>query len=510
MCSSSSNYFNQSGQTPSVPLSFHGDNRARLIKEMKENWGAKEGELLLFKGGEGFPRYDTDVEWVFRQESTFHYLFGAKDVGFFGVIDLTDGSAALFAPKLPAEYATWMGKIATREELRAHYEIDECLWVEEIQDYLKKKNPSKIYTLYGVNNDSGRETLEVTAEDIASLKEYTLERESLWEAVAECRLIKSEQELELLRYANRVSSAAHNEVMRRVRPGMTEYQLESLFLHYCYFYGGCRFTGYTCICASGCHASILHYGHAGQPNDKVIGEQDMLMLDMGGEYYCYTADISCSFPSSGRFSADQRALFEAVAAAQKAVMDAMRPGVMWPDMHRLAERTLLQHLKEIGILSADASVDDLMHHRIGAVFMPHGLGHLMGLDVHDIGGYARGAPERLKEPGLRSLRTARSLRAGMVLTVEPGCYFIDHLLDEALADPKKAHFFQLEVLARFRGTGGVRLEDDVVVTADGIENLTMCPRTVADVEAIMQEGRQKYGEHPELPGVVPIWKPKQK
>ncbi|KAL6994610.1 Xaa-Pro dipeptidase [Sarracenia purpurea var. burkii] len=135
---------------------------------------------------------------------------------------------------------------------------------------------------------------------------------------------------------------------------------------------------------------------------------------------------------------------------------------------------------KIGILKGD--VDEMIDAGIAAVFQPHGLGHLLGLDVHDVGGYIKGTPKRPTEPGFRCLRTARNLQAGMALTIEPGCYFIDSVLDEALSDSNKSRYFNEEVLNRFRGFGGVRIEDDVFVTENGIENYTLVPRTVEEIE----------------------------
>ncbi|XP_010293456.1 PREDICTED: xaa-Pro dipeptidase-like, partial [Phaethon lepturus] len=160
--------------------------------------------------------------------------------------------------------------------------------------------------------------------------------------------------------------------------------------------------------------------------------------------------------------------------------------VAWPDMHRLADRVHLEELTKIGILKGN--VDDMVKVHLGAIFMPHGLGHLLGIDVHDVGGYPEGV-ERIDLPGLRSLRTARSLEQGMVLTIEPGIYFIDHLLDQALRDPAQSCFINNDVLQRFRGFGGVRIEDDIAVTASGMELLTCVPRTVEEIEAFMAEGQ---------------------
>ena len=254
---------------------------------------------------------------------------------------------------------------------------------------------------------------------------------------------------------------------------------------------------------------MLHYGHAGAPNDRMLEDGDVALLDMGAEYHCYASDITCSFAVSrgGRFSADQRAVYEGVLAAQVAVLGAMAPGASWVDLHRLAERAELAALCRLGVLvdpgaavdpgavvdgdrggggfePPEALLDAMIDADLGAVFMPHGLGHLIGLDTHDVGGYLAGCPPRETRPGVRALRTARALEPGMVLTVEPGIYFIDSLLDAALADAATARFLDRARLADFRGTGGVRLEDDVLVTADGPVNLSLCPRTVAEVEGV--------------------------
>lgn len=158
-------------------------------------------------------------------------------------------------------------------------------------------------------------------------------------------------------------------------------------------------------------------------------------------------------------------------------------GVSWPSLHELSYRVACERLKAAGMLVG--SIDDMMEANVGAVFMPHGLGHLIGLDTHDVGGYPPGGHPRDTRPGYSNLRCGRDLVEGMAITVEPGIYFIDHLLDEAFQDPNVARFLVAEEVKRFRGFGGVRLEDDVIVTKDGVRNLTSCPRTVEEVEGVM-------------------------
>ncbi|GAA6213321.1 xaa-Pro dipeptidase, partial [Lates japonicus] len=275
--------------------------------------------------------------------------------------------------------------------------------------------------------------------------------------------------------------------MKHVKHGQKEYEMESLFQHYCYTKGGMRHTSYTCICGTGNNCSVIFYGHAGAPNDKTIMDGDMCLFDMGGEYYCYSSDITSSFPANGKFTPDQRAIYEAVLKSSRAVMAAIRPGVKWTDMHRLADWVHLEELVKIGILNG--SVEDMMKVHLGSVFMPHGLGHLLGIDVHDVGGYPEGV-ERINEPGLINLLMGRLVQERMVLTVEPGIYFINHLLDQALANPAQSCFINNQVLSRFRGFGGVRIEENIVVTANGIELLTCVPRTVEEIEAFMADSEK--------------------
>lgn len=145
---------------------------------------------------------------------------------------------------------------------------------------------------------------------------------------------------------------------------------------------------------------------------------------MGGNYFGYAADITCTFPANGKFTPDQKLIYEAVLAANLAVQEAAKPGVAWPDMHRLAVKVLLENLKKGGLLKGD--VDEMITAGLGAIFQPHGLGHLIGLDVHDVGGYLSDQPARPTQPrGFDKLRTARVLQERMALTIEPGCYFIN-------------------------------------------------------------------------------------
>ncbi|OVA11773.1 Peptidase M24 [Macleaya cordata] len=467
---------------PQVPMELHAENRSKLIRSLREHLTSSSRPLKGF-GGEEKTRYCTDHVELFRQESYFAYLFGVKEPGFYGAIDISNGKSILFAPRLPADYAVWLGEIKQLSYFKEMYMVNMVCYTDEIVEVLRTHHGGSekplLFLLYGLNTDSNNFSKPA---ELKEMEKFETDLSTLHPILTECRIIKSDLELSLIQYANDISSEAHVEVMRKTRAGMKEYQLESIFLHHIYMYGGCRHCSYTCICATGENSSILHYGHAAAPNDRTLKDGDMALLDMGAEYNFYGSDITCSFPVNGKFTSDQRLIYYAVLKAHDAVISAMKPGVSWLDMHKLAERTILESLKIGGIIIGD--VDDMMVERIGAVFMPHGLGHFLGIDTHDPGGYTK-EMERPKEPGLRSLRTIRELQEGMVITVEPGCYFIDALLVPAMENPNTSKFFCHKEIARFKSFGGVRIESDVHVTSNGAENLTKCPRETWEIEAVM-------------------------
>uniref|UniRef100_A0A0E0G3P6 Xaa-Pro dipeptidase n=1 Tax=Oryza nivara TaxID=4536 RepID=A0A0E0G3P6_ORYNI len=443
---------------PEVPMELHAGNRDRLVAALRAHLSASGRPLrglVLLQGGEEQTRYCTDHLELFRQESYFAYLFGVREPGFYGAIDIASGQSILFSPRLPADYAVWMGEIKPLSYFKDRYKVDMVFYVDEItqvlQDRFSDHGKPLLFVLYGKNTDSGNYSKPASFE---GMEKFDSDLSTLHPILTECRVIKSDMELALIQYANDVSSEAHIEVMRRARPGMKEYQLESIFLHHVYMYGGCRHCSYTCICATGENSSVLHYGHAAAPNDRI----------------------------NGKFNNNQTIVYNAVLKAHNAVIAHMRPGVNWLDMHKLAEQTILESLRNERILHGD--VTDMMAQRLGAVFMPHGLGHLLGIDTHDPGGYPEGL-ERPKEPGLSSLRTIRELKEGMVITVEPGCYFIDALLIPARDDPVYSKFFNWEEIEKYKSFGGVRIESDVYVTAHGCKNLTNCPRETWEIEAVM-------------------------
>lgn len=471
---------------PEVPMELHAINRDKLVKflqhHLAESGRPIEGFVLL-EGGEEKTRYCTDHAELFRQESYFAYLFGVREPGFYGAVNVSTGKSLLFAPRLPADYAVWMGEIKPPSYFKERYMVSMACYVDEMEGVLLNEyeglDEPLLFLLHGLNTDSGNFSKPA---EFKGKENFRIDLSTLHPILTECRVLKSKMELALIQYANDISSEAHVEVMRNTKVGMKEYQLESMFLHHAYMYGGCRHYSYTCICATGENSSVLHYGHAAAPNDKTLKDGDMALLDMGAEYHFYGSDITCSFPVNGKFTDDQRLIYNAVLDAHKSVIAAMKPGVSWVDMHKLAEKVILEALKKGSIILGD--VEDMMAQRLGTVFMSHGLGHLLGIDTHDPGGYPKGL-ERPKEPGLRALRTARELKEDMVITVEPGCYFINALLVPAMENSKTSRFFNREAIRKFDGFGGVRIESDVIVTSNGCRNMSNVPRETWEIEAVM-------------------------
>ena len=356
-------------------------NRSKLLDQLTSTAGIREGVIYL-QGGTNPERNDSDHEPIFRQESYFWYLTGVKEPDFAVAIDIETGKITLFVPKLPADYATIMGRIRTNDEWRDHYQVDAVLYTEDVEACLLKDTPSssKLLLMKGLNSDSGNLYQPPTAIlESNVLKDVVKDTDTLFPILAECRVIKSPAELILLQHVTEVTSFAHAYVMRNIKPGNMEYQGESLFRHYCYYNYGCRMVGYTPICGCGPNGAILHYGHTGEPNDRMLQQNDMCLFDLGAEYQCYGSDITCSFPASGTFSERQKQIYQGVLQAQIDVYNMLKPSVSWLDCHKAAEAAILRTLTSMGLVQpGDKSIEELVEMRLGAVFLPCGLGHFIG------------------------------------------------------------------------------------------------------------------------------------
>lgn len=320
------------------------------MAKLKQN-GAKPGSVVLLQGGETDYRHETDHEKLFRQESFFAWAFGVKEPDWYGAIDVDTGRTTLYIPRLPDSYAIVMGPILTPAQWVDIYQVDAVHYTDKLLSSLSAC--PCVLLLSGFNTDGKRHARPAS---FPGLEKLPCDSALLWPAITECRVFKTEREISLLKYSASITSEAHIAVMQHtvamVKAGkaVSEYQMESLFHHWCYYHGGCRHMSYTCICATGGNGAVLHYGHAGQPNSKVIKNGDMCLFDMGCEYHYYGSDITTTFPANGVFTPDQRLVYMAVWTAVQAVEDSMKPGVAWTDMHALAYRIVLTHLRDGGLL----------------------------------------------------------------------------------------------------------------------------------------------------------------
>ncbi|KAJ2101344.1 hypothetical protein IW146_009348 [Coemansia sp. RSA 922] len=218
---------------------------------------------------------------------------------------------------------------------------------------------------------------------------------------------------------------------------------------------------------------------------KLDNANDVVLVDAGGTYGNYASDITRTWPVGPRFTDNAREIYAIVLDMQKTVIDACAPRKQWEDMHALAQRVAAEGLLRLGMLTGD--LESILANDVVGYFMPHGIGHLIGIDTHDVGGYPPGT-ERINRPGLRYLRARREMLPRMVFTVEPGLYFVDAILAEAKATPAVAQHINFDVVKSYHSVGGVRIEDNIVITESGNDNLTSeCPKEIIDIERMRSD-----------------------
>jgi Xaa-Pro aminopeptidase len=396
-----------------------------------------------------------DAMHVFRQHSDLYYLTGFAEPD--ATLVLRPGADSeqivMFVRPRDPEQEVWDGRRAGLEGAKARYGADAAYPASERAERLwgLLANRDEVHVSLGLDDDLDLLITRAVARLRRTEKRGKRPPRAIVDPRAvlhELRLHKRPEELVALRRAAAISSDAHVAAMAAGRPGVGEHELEAL-IDYTFRRHGCAGPGYSSIVGAGANATILHY----VDNDATIADGDLVLVDAGGEYDHYTADITRTFPASGRFSPSQRRLYEAVLAVQLSAIAMCRPGVTIDEIHDHCVRGLTTAMIDLGLLTG--TVDERIADQAFKRFYMHGTSHWLGMDVHDVGAYTQGGK-------------ARPLAPGMVLTVEPGLYVA---VDAA------------DVPAELRGLG-VRIEDDVLITEDGHEVLTAaCPKHVADVEA---------------------------
>ena len=375
----------------------------------------------------------------------------------------------LFVPERDAQYAVWHGFVKTKEQYQEEYQPDHLHYQNDILHILNELSPETVYCL----NDEQAEYIE----DLN--RGFNVETEALVDALTYCRVIKTDWELEQMREACRVNDLAYEAVMKNFKPGMYEYEAKAIFTKV-QMENGLLQDAYNGIFGTGNNASVLHYVE----NNSQSKDGDLFLMDAGFECNGYAADYTRTFPVNGTFTETQAGIYQAVLDAQNKVIDAIKPGVKMEDLHMMAARAMMEGLKKLDVVRGD--IDEIMEKDIFALFFPHGLGHFLGLDTHDVGGYPKGV-DRIDRPGIKFLRARRELLPGMVITIEPGIYFVPAVLEPALDNAEQNKYLNPDKVRSLIGFGGVRIEDNIVVTEDGHENLTSVVKEIKDIEALMAD-----------------------
>jgi Xaa-Pro aminopeptidase len=431
-----SSSFKSSSFKSMLPRKEFAARRTRLMAMMEPN------SIAIIPSAYEIIR-NSDTHFPFRQDSDFYYLTGLNE---------PDAVAVLIPGR---EHELWDGYRAGPEGVCEDYGADDAFPVDDLDEILPGllEGRERVYYAMGRDSEFDRHVMEWVNTIRNKVRSGAIppgEFLDLNHFLHELRLFKSAQEIQLMQRAGEISAKAHRRAMAVCKPGMMEYQLEAE-LRYIFAKNGARFPAYPSIVGGGDNACILHYVE----NRDALQDGDLVLIDAGCELDHYASDITRTFPINGKFSREQKALYELVLKAQLAAIDVIKPGKHWNEPHDITVQVITEGLVQLGLLKG--SVKSLIKKMAYRDFYMHRAGHWLGMDVHDVGDYKCGGEWRVFEPG-------------MVLTVEPGIYVSPH---------------NKKVDKKWRGIG-IRIEDDVVVTKDGNQVLTsLAPKTVDEVESWM-------------------------
>lgn len=434
------------------------------------------GNGVLFLPGAVEQAYNYKANtYPFRQDSTFLYYFGISQPGLAGVIDCDNGLSILYGHDADIEEVIWMGPQPSLSERSQLIGTEQFSSLEKLGDFLKGKDIHYLPPYHADRILFLSKLLGKSIDEIQSGHSLSLVR-----AVIDQRLHKGEEELDQMDEAMSITAAIHAQLRKSVGPGKYEAHLRGIAEGVAFANQG-RLS-YQAICTI--QGQTLHN------NDyhRLLKANDILLCDIGAENKMgYAADITRTYPVSPQFTAQQGEIYDLVLKAETESIKAVRPGVKYIDVHLGAARIIAEGLKQLGLMKGD--VDEAVAAGAHALFFPHGLGHMIGLDVHDLENLGEdnvgydATTQRSSQFGTAYLRLARKLEPGFVLTVEPGIYFIPELIDQWEKERKFNDFIQYDKLASYRNFTGIRIEDNVVVTDEGNRLIgPPIPKTRKEVE----------------------------
>ena len=434
------------------------------MKLKKQEFKKRRQELMAMMGSNSIAFLPTapvanrnrDVDHIYRQDSDFCYITGFSEPEALVVLipGREQAEYILFCREKDDNKELWHGRRTGLEGACEEFGADDSFPITDIDEIIPglMENRDQVYYPMGCNAEFDIKLLEWLNQLRGNVRKGgrpPTEFISLDHVLHEMRLIKKSWEIKLMQMAADISVEAHIRAMKAVRPKMKEFQLEAEYLHE-FITQGARSTAYPSIVGGGKNACVLHY----IDNNESLKSGDLVLVDAGAEYQNYAADITRTFPVNGRFTTNQKLLYQIVLDAQNAAIEAIKPGIHWDDPHNIAVDIITEGLINLKILKG--SKKKLIKDGAYKAFFMHKTGHWLGLDVHDVGDY------KVEDEW-------RQLEMGMVLTVEPGLYFSHHS----------------KVANKWKNIG-IRIEDDVLVTADGHHVLTQAlPKTIEEIEYLM-------------------------
>jgi Xaa-Pro aminopeptidase len=427
-----------------------------MYKERRAQFMEKMSKGVAFFKSAPVANRNHDVDHKYRQDSDFYYLTGFEEPESYLLLapEHPEHKVVMFVRPRDKEKEIWTGKRAGTEGAKADYGADEAYTLDKLEETLPKYFDNADTVYYSMGKD-----LELDRKVLQQIHGYRTRARSgvsgpykvidAREILHEMRLIKTEEELSFLKRAIDISCEGHLEAMKATRVGMYEYEIEAIIEHTFRKRGSPR-NGYPSIVGSGPHTITLHY----DANNRRMEDGELLLIDAGAEYNFYTGDITRTFPVTGRFSPEQKQIYELVLQAQLEAIDLVKPGSTIEEVHNRAVEVITEGLVALGLLQGN--VKELIEKNDYRKFYMHRTSHWLGMDVHDVGRYAIDGKSRVLEPG-------------MVLTVEPGIYIAEG------TESASSQYWNI----------GVRIEDDVLVTSNGHEVLTAkVPKRVEDIEAM--------------------------
>ena len=445
----------------------------------------KEGIIILFGNNESPANFPNNGYYPFRQDSSFLYYFGLQRDGLVGIIDIDNDKDILVGNDIDIEDIVWYGSVESMTEMMQRCGAQETLPMKALKTICNEalSKHRKIHFLPPYRHDIKIQVFDLLV--VHPIQQKEAASMELIKAVVKMRSVKEQQEIEELERAAVIGYKMHTTAMRQTKPGVTEKFVSGQVDGIAHSYGA--MVSFPTIYTQ--HGEILH----GAPSMNKLEEGRLVLCDAGGETLNnYCSDNTRTMPVNGKFTQRQLEIYSIVEACHDYTLELAKPGVKYADVHFAVCRLMFDRLKELGL--AKGNTEEAVRAGAHAMFLPHGLGHMMGMDVHDMEnldqinvGFDEETRPNLEQFGTNCLRMGRRLEEGFVVTDEPGIYFIPALIDEWKAKKHCAEYLNFDKLETYKDFGGIRIEDDVLITKDGCRFIgkNRIPYHPKDVEAFM-------------------------